>query len=88
MLSYLNAAIPVLAMTDRSTDLGQILTDGGFGWWCESRNVSDFLKLLEQIRTDDRKRMGEAGRQYLLEHYDAEKACDTILRCLSEDGVS
>ncbi|MBR7010497.1 MAG: glycosyltransferase family 4 protein [Oscillospiraceae bacterium] len=87
LLSYLNAAIPVLAMTDRNTDLGQIITDGGFGWWCESRNVSDFLKLLERIRTDDRNRMGEAGRQYLLDHYDAEKACDSIIRSFSENGV-
>ena len=38
VLSYMQAGIPVLACTDRNTDIGEIVVSNGFGWWCESKN--------------------------------------------------
>ena len=32
LLSYMQAGIPVVAVTDPNTDVGRVIVDGGFGW--------------------------------------------------------
>ena len=49
LLSYMQAGIPVLACTDPNTDIGKVITDGGFGWWCESNDVKAFQNCMEEI---------------------------------------
>ena len=49
MLSYMSAKLPVLACTDRNTDVGKVITDGKFGWWCESGNVEVFYRMIKNI---------------------------------------
>lgn len=85
LLSYLEAGIPVLAMTDTATDIGQVITENGFGWWCESSNPAEFVRLTNALRELDLKAFGEAGQRYLLEHYDARESCDLILRGMRSD---
>ena len=43
LLSYMSAKIPVLVSTDSNTDIGKVVVDEKFGWWCESNN-SDVFK--------------------------------------------
>lgn len=43
LLGYMQAKIPVLAVTDPNTDIGKVITDGGFGWWCESNSSEAFF---------------------------------------------
>ena len=33
LLAYMQAGLPVLAATDPNTDIGQVITQGNFGWW-------------------------------------------------------
>lgn len=47
LLSYMQAKIPVLAVTDPNTDIGKVIVDGGFGWWCESDDVKEFYNLVQ-----------------------------------------
>lgn len=49
LLSYLQAGLPVLACTDSNTDLGKIIVDNKFGWWCESNDVDSFCDTIEKI---------------------------------------
>lgn len=49
ILSYMQAKIPVLAVTDSNTDIGKVIVEGGFGWWCESDKVISFEKCIEEI---------------------------------------
>lgn len=49
LLSYMQAKIPVLAVTDPNTDLGNVIVDGGFGWWCESSNIENFNRIIKKI---------------------------------------
>lgn len=44
LLSYMQTKLPVLAATDPNTDIGKVIIDGGFGWWCESNNSNAFKK--------------------------------------------
>ena len=46
LLSYMQAKIPVLAVTDLNTDIGKVIVDGGFGWWCESDDLKMFSKTI------------------------------------------
>ena len=80
ILSYMQAQIPVLAVTDRNTDVGEVIKDGGFGWWCESNDVKAFHQLVKKISNSDLVTMGEKGYKYLLEHYDVRDTYQTIIK--------
>lgn len=80
LLSYMQAKIPVLACTDPNTDIGKVITEGGFGWWWESNDTAAFSAVVEKIETEDIAQMGQAEMQYLKENYSVEDAYKTIAR--------
>ena len=49
LLSYMQAGLPVLACTDPNTDVGKVIEEGGFGWWCESDDINVFLERVKEI---------------------------------------
>lgn len=72
VLSYMQAKLPVLAVTDTCTDIGKVVVDGGFGWWCESDDIDKFSKQVENIFMDKfLLKKGENGFEYLSEYYTA-----------------
>lgn len=79
LLSYMQAKVPVLACTDPNTDIGKVITEGGFGWWCESNDTAAFSAVVEKIETEDIAQMGQAEMQYLKENYSVEDAYETIV---------
>lgn len=83
LLAYMQAKIPVLAVTDPNTDIGKVITEGGFGWWCESNDVGAFTKNVEQIinRANDDVRNKEWS--YLNENYSVNKGYEIIIRHIS-----
>ena len=87
LLSYMQAKIPVLACTDINTDIGKVIVDGGFGWWCESNNSEAFRKLIMSIRESDFEGMGIKGYQYLKDNYSAEKCYSTIYSTISNSRM-
>ncbi len=80
ILSYMQARIPILATTDVCTDLGKIITENGFGWWCESNDPDAFARLVDVASAADRKPMGENGFDYLVNNYSVEESCDIICK--------
>ena len=82
LLSYMQAGIPVLAVTDSNTDIGKVIVNGGFGWWCESNDVNAFNEKVKEACKSDLVDMGTKGFQYLEEHYSAEKDYEIIMRHL------
>lgn len=79
ILSYMQAKLPVLAVTDRATDLGEVISSGGFGWWCESDDVDGFEEKIGIAMSSNLKQMGEAGFKYLIGNYDVKAASEVIL---------
>lgn len=69
LLSYMQAKIPVLAATDVNTDIRQVIVEGGFGWWCESRSTGAFYKTVKQILEEGTEGMAEKEWAYLCDHY-------------------
>ncbi|MBR0173717.1 MAG: glycosyltransferase family 4 protein [Lachnospiraceae bacterium] len=84
LLGYMNAHLPVLAVTDTATDIGKVITEGGFGWWCESNDTKAFSLKVRGITklfssdADARKRMGDAAWEWLNDHYTDDKAYKKI----------
>lgn len=85
LLSYMGAGIPVLACTDRSTDVGKTIVAGGFGWWCESNDAEGFASLIKECVSGDTMAKGAAGYRYLQERYSVDDAYKTIM---GEEGKS
>ena len=83
LLSYMQARLPVLACTDPNTDIGKVITNGGFGWWCESNDIKRFGEVIDECVHSDIVGMGNIGYQYLLDHYTAEKSYKIIMKNLN-----
>lgn len=80
LLSYMQAQIPVFAVTDPNTDIGKVIVDGAFGWWCESKEVSDFERMIEIIMNSAIDDYRVNGYQYLLNQYSADNGYQIIIK--------
>ena len=79
LLAYMQAKLPVLAVTDPNTDVGKVIVNGGFGWWCESNNSERFVELIRDILVLDDSWGKEKGFSYLNDQYDTSKAYQIII---------
>lgn len=46
LLSYMQAKLPVLTVTDTATDIRKVIVKNGFGWWCEINDADAFYELI------------------------------------------
>lgn len=69
LLSYMQAKLPVLAVTDPNTDIGKVIVEGGFGWWCESNDVEGFKCIVEAINLNNYVQYRNRAWIYLKEKY-------------------
>jgi glycosyltransferase involved in cell wall biosynthesis len=80
LLSYMQASMPVLAATDVNTDIGKIIEKGKFGLWCESSDVKEFNRKMQQLCDKNlRKKMGANARKYLEENFTAKHSYEIIM---------
>ena len=82
LLSYMQAGLPVLACTDPNTDVGQVIEEGGFGWWCESNDPNAVANIISSIAVEDIILKGEQAKNFLKENYDVTIAYNTIKQVL------
>ncbi len=81
LLSYMQASMPILAATDVNTDVGKVIEEGEFGFWCESSDVNKFNKKVQQLCNPElRKRMGINARRYLENHYTSRHSYEIIMK--------
>lgn len=85
LLGYMQAKLPVLACTDTCTDIGEIITDNGFGWWCGSNNIDSFIEKISEIMDSQISTYGETGYQYLLKHYSVKNEYEIIMSHMESD---
>lgn len=78
LLSYMQVGLPVLACTDPNTDIGKVITDGGFGVWCPSNSIEEFHKSIDAVLKLDSS-AGMNGKQYLKEHYSVSRGYSIIM---------
>ncbi|MCQ2387502.1 MAG: glycosyltransferase family 4 protein [Clostridia bacterium] len=80
LLSYMQAKLPVIACTDPNTDIGKIISDGGFGWWCYSNSVKDFSDTVDKALSDDLISKKEKEFKFLKENYSVEKNISKLFK--------
>lgn len=83
ILSYMEAGLPVLACTDPNTDIGKVIVQGEFGWWCESDSVIGFAEAVNQASYSDLKRLGNNAFEYLERHYSVSECYKIILKSIT-----
>ena len=86
LLSYMQAKIPVLACTDPNTDIGKVITEGGFGWWCVSDNKERFAKCIEKACLALKAIDGECEFKNLYDNFNVHNAYSIIVKHIN--GVS
>ena len=78
LLGYMQAGLPVLAATDPNTDIGDVIVNGGFGWWCESNDVNGFSKIVEMACYTELKDMGKRAWSYMNKNYTVDLGYEII----------
>lgn len=82
LLAYMQASIPILACTDTNTDIGKVIVEGGFGWWCYSKEIEGFVKMVNQINQVDLKQTGLNSFDYLEKNYSVKDSYCNIINHL------
>ena len=80
LLSYLEYQMPIICATDPNTDIGRIAEENGYGYRCESNDVSAFTALVDKMLASDRRAMGQRGYEYLKANYTVQNTYDVIMK--------
>lgn len=80
ILSYMQAAKPVIVASDPNTDIGKIVEDNGFGWSCLSKDEGEFISCVKIAVISNLKEMGAKGRQYLEKNYSVKNGYEIIMK--------
>lgn len=79
LLSYMQAKLPVLACTDPNTDIGKVIVDGEFGWWCESNDADIVKELVIQIVYSEKEIVKQNEWNYLNDNYSSVQSYQIIV---------
>lgn len=82
LLSIMLNEKPAIAATDKNTDIGDVITNNKFGWWCESGELEKYNFYLDSICSghEDIKMMGMKARAYYEANYTTASAVNQILK--------
>lgn len=85
LTSYMENSLPILAATDKNTDLKDVLLESNCGFWCESGDLDSFINYANALASNKelRNKMGLNGRIYLENNYDITKTINILLKHLS-----
>lgn len=86
--SYLENSLPVLAATDRQTDLKEIIENSKCGFWTESNNINQFMTYADKLskNADLRNNYGKNGRNLIEKEFDIDKNIEIILKHFENGG--
>ena len=73
LVDYMQSKLPTLACTDPNSDVGQVIIEGGFGWWCESNSTDAFDRAVAVSMNADLNAMGDKAFKYLNEVWNVKK---------------
>ncbi len=87
LTSYMESSLPILAATDKNTDIKDVLVESESGFWCESGDLDSFINYAKQLSEDEELRiqMGSNSRIYLEKNYDITKTINILLKHLYGD---
>lgn len=81
LLSYMQAGLPVISVTDRNTDIGKIVEKGEFGISVRSNDKKAFLKAVDRLaEVEDLQFLGRNAKKFLLDNYTVQQNYDIIMK--------
>jgi len=80
---------PVLAATDAVTDIGEIISEQGFGHWVLHGDLQGFLEKMNTLigNGENNQKMGMIGYRYLLDNYTVDISYSLIKKHFDESNV-
>ena len=81
ILSYMQLAKPVLAVTDTVTDMKELILDGAkCGYWTPSGDIESFIATLKTIVSEKNTlaQKGQNGRKYLEQHFSVKTSAEIL----------
>lgn len=83
VLSYMQSKLPILAITDKNSDIGPNIEDNNIGWWCRDNSVDEFHEIIRKILLDfDRNsilKKKNNSYEYLKNNFDVRKSMNIII---------
>lgn len=80
LLPYIMGKKPIIAVTDPNCDTGTLAEANGYGFYCPSNSVENFVNTINKILSSDIKQMGENGYKFFLKNYTTENTYNTIIK--------
>lgn len=80
-LTYMDAGIPVLAVTDEVSDIGKIIEENAFGYRVKSNDISAFKEVVcRLLKSEEISTMGRNAHKYLEKEYTVQKVYKDIMK--------
>lgn len=81
LTAYLDYGIPILAATDKISDIKDAIIEGNFGAWVEAGDIESFRKEVSRIIDDEEIRIlwSANAKAYLLKNYTVEASANVIM---------
>lgn len=84
LLSYMQAKLPVLCVTDSSTDIGKVVVENNFGWCCRSDDTDAFNRAIVDSCESNLHEMGCQAWRCLNKLYSVSRGYQIIESVLGE----
>ena len=89
ILSYMEYAKPVLAATDKTTDLKELIEEANCGEWVWSADKDAFIKTIRKMSiSPSLKNMGDNGRHYIEGNFNVDQSIRILEKYFSIKGKS
>ena len=82
LLPYLMEQKPIIAVTDPNCDTGKIAQENGYGFYCPSNSVEEFVNTIDKMLSSDIKQMGKNGYSFFLNNYTIEHTYNAVMQHL------
>ncbi|MDA3884551.1 MAG: glycosyltransferase family 4 protein [Candidatus Delongbacteria bacterium] len=81
LTAYMESSMPILAATDKNTDIKDVIKNSENGLWSESGDIESFISNANKLADNEelRTKMSTNSRRYLEENYDVRKTVEIIL---------
>ncbi len=82
LLTYLENRMPILAITDKASDIGSIAEAEGFGKWCLYGEEVEAMRCIQFFEMEyvARKEMGKRGFDFMWRSYDVKDSYNKIIQ--------
>ena len=79
-LAYLEKGIPIIAATDRNTDIKDLIQDNNVGLWSCSDDIDSLIKNIEIMKEnkEKRKEFSKNARELFLKEFQVEKSVELL----------